>query len=220
MCSEVTFDTKRNNVKPMCFIIAVVMVVSSCLLAAIALASRNPWEIPGSDSFVDCIMRFILIRISSSIFFPLAVGVGFAFFCFRVAIIEFLAPWSIFVPMIPCPLFDFVFLCSLISFPSFAEILLSSLRTCVPSDGLIVAFFAVVIVSILCRFVLVEFRQGFRLLASAALFGYDGLRHVRFSLNSERMCLEPVTARTAIGSLYCSEASRIVNPEYRILEAV
>lgn len=67
----------------------------------------------------------------------------------------------------------------------------------------IIAFFTQVTITVFPRFVFGKFRERFNFFAFITAFCLNCLRHGRFSLNSERLCLEPVSGYIPVsGSFY------------------
>ena len=179
-----TFYTRRNNIQPMLFSIALVVVILFCLVGTVmTLHSIKLRQLPIPNGVIysnSCLVLFWITRIIlfSFSFPPFALGVSFfiSFFC-NFTFLCFLITSRIF------PVYSLAPFCSSIFFFVFG------------ATGL-----ATVLMTVLCASVFVKLRERFELLASATSFLYDFSSHSR--LLNRRFWLGPIAAHTAVGSSY------------------
>jgi hypothetical protein len=243
MSIRVAYKADWNDIKPMGFIVSVMVMIILCLIAA--EAQQETWmNKPSSpNGRMNCASGLelsfatntIALATHSSFFRPSIPGLsGFslsallvagaavlsiqsAFFRFWVTAKKLVTLGRIFVTVIPSPPPYFVFFCSLVSASSFAKVLLALLGLSIFLNALVMADFAPIVISVFRTRIFIELRERFTLLASAALLRYDMLRHNRFSLNGQRLCLGPIgSTLLPVGSPYFIELKRIVKPGYII----
>lgn len=182
-----TFYTDRNNVQPMFFGIAIVVVIILCLCwTVVALQGIGPRQFAISDSVINSIVSFSASRVSSVVFFKISSSIDSTFFAVSITFLT-----------------DTAFLALSITFLNGLAFL-----------GLTIKFlagFTSMVKSIFSTTIFMKFRDRFNLFAFVTSFCYDCFRHSRFSLNVKRFMLEPVEGYApSVGSLYFKERKKNV----------
>lgn len=217
--------TKSNDIKPMLRLVAFIMVVFLCWFSASTLQQIWPRQFALSNSIFHSLSRWVTFGMTSVVMKVRFFMNNFAFFglsiftvspmfglftlfalmitfcdCFALfaLIVIFLCSFTLFALVIPF-LVSFVFFAFLINFQSrltfFAFLILMSV--------LFITAFALILKSIFFFSGFIKLRALFDLFASGTPFCYDLLRHGRFSLCVERLCLEPIAGHIpVVGSLY------------------
>lgn len=185
-----TFYTNRNYIKLMLGRIAVPMVIFLCFFGAImALQGIRMGQFTASDrnhNRLGCFYSFGAILL-----------------------VTFLNKFTIFALSISF-LGDFIFSCFTILTISFIVCQFAFFCLLIFIAISQMTYFASFLVAIVVSGHFVKFIDRFGLFASSAGFGYDLVRHC-FSPNQKSLCLGPVAAHTAVGSLYCISHFRQVN---------
>lgn len=177
-----TFSADRDNIKPMFFSIAfVVMVVMSLISTSTTQGfnTRQNTVSNGCKYLVACFCPFWVIL--------------FVVFSCSLSFLALSVPF----------LKSFIFLCFAVTTHSFAMNLFASFRFSVFLTPLSITYFTLVVVAITISRGFVKLKDWFILLASTAGFCYGCLRHG--FLLTRKSCLGPVTAHTVVGSCYYSQ---------------
>lgn len=212
------FNTHRDNIEPMFWCIAFVMVVFLCSFSTFAFESIWTRQVSTSDSNHYGSFSFSSLRIP---FYPFLSG-GFAFYGLLIPPEAYLARIRLEVLFYPSlavvGLAVFPLRLVFISFSSFALGIFTAAfaMNFFAHFGLLVKFLANRtrgLPSISCPSILPKFRKWFNFLASAALLRYGSFRHNQFPKNW--LCFEPPQGRSLCGFLYsmapftlCQEESR------------
>ena len=210
-----TSKTQRNNIKPMFFGIAKIMMISVCLFFTCAFLCISLWHFARTNSIPHRLMSLKLIGILFSISFPLSMGILYAFFGFGISIISFFAFWCLFIFMI---IFSLVFI---YFWPVLFSVFTTTLtgvfsafwRLCITLCSFVMTFFTTVIQAIRRGFVFIVFIKRFNSFAMRTTFSYDLLSHNQLLKSWFR--LEPLAGTTlAFGSLYYNFAKRYFNHKF------
>ena len=177
-----TFNTNRNNIKPILRGITFVVMVMFCLFWALrAFQSIRAKQIASSNSVINSIYGFDFFRIST---FSASIS-NFILFAIIIVVFSTYSFFCFLVTLLCSPMLFFTFLA------------LSVLLTTSPAKDL---------VSIFLSTVFIELRQRFYLVALRTSFGYDLLRHNCFSI--KQLCSGPVLGYIPTsGSFYYTGAS-------------
>lgn len=169
-----TFNTNRNNIKPMFFGVAFVVVVLFCLFRAImAFQGIGARQLAIPYSIIDSVSSLIAIGI----------------FCLATLCSKFAYKFTSFALIITSVFSLSVF--AMVVFPdgSFVNNL-PFLALAIRFLILFFAYFALVAMFIFFAFIFVKFRNGFNFFAIATSFCYDLLRHSFFL--TKKLCSGPV----------------------------
>lgn len=171
-----TRNTNRNNVKPMLFCIAfVVMVLLRLVVATVAFFGIGSWESFVPNLIINCIFCLATFWETSLVPVSTVFCANSSFSCFGVKLPAILTFVSFFVSLkISKPSFTFV-----VGFLACFTHRLESIRT---------------------GTVFVKFKNRLNLLACGTSFGYDLLRHSFFLI--KKLCLEPVSGYSPASGLF------------------
>ena len=200
-------DTNRNNIKPVLFIVAEIVVVLLCLFATRTSQGFNGLHFIGDNSMIDSIFCFVLFRMSDVISFYN----GFEFVCFSKSCYLSLALFRLGITFLSSShgqpiafgLLVFTFYGpAVFAVPIFSPNCRLQHSAFVSSLVFSAANFTLRIVTVFSCAGFVKARKMFGFLASGTSFCYNRLRHGFCSFNSEKLCLEPLQAQYLCGSLY------------------
>lgn len=185
-----TGNTYRNNIQPMFWFITGMMILLCLFFTIMTLQSIRSRQFACYDSVIDSISSFYRFGMTITIFVGRFLTSNLTFFALSGSLLS-----SFTFSCLPVSFMDSLTLFALLILSSFYEGALFAIRT--KTNWTIKSF--------------VKLRQWFDLLAGATSFCYDLLRHFRFSLNNERICLEPnILPIRMLGSFYNNTEWRIV----------
>lgn len=171
-----TLTTNRNNIKPMFWFIAGMMILLCLFWAVPTLQRVRSRQFTSYDCITNCIFSFNSFGMSN-IKTPSS---GFAFFALSITFLIILLREYKFFALLILPPCNLKFFCLRIYFPTRST----------PTT-----------ISVFCTAIPVKCRKRLDLLAMTTSFNYDYFRH--YFLLYRKFCLESVAAHTAVGSLYC-----------------
>ena len=184
-----TQDTSWNNIKPMLGFVSVpMMILLGGLRAVMAEQKFGRNQFASIDSINYSSSGFNLIWMTSIVTFLSC----FVFWCFSTFFICFaissFALLGLFIMFLIIFIRRFALFCLTTFLSCFAKSRFAFFGFLIFTP----ARFTIDLKPVFTSSVFIKFRQLFELLALRTSFCLNCLRHSRFSLNSERLCLEPV----------------------------
>ncbi len=207
-----TTKTNRNYIEPVLGRIAFVVMVMFSSFTARTLQSIKSRQLTNTNSIINNFTGFNSVRMTNALLFRRSKEFCFTFltfvitfscqFTFLALFIVLVDSFASFALSIMFSLFFTFFALTIFPLCSF-EIFSLLVPLSILCLLLTLTYFADIHMSTAHFGVFIKFRDIFGLLADAASFRYDLLRHGRFSLNVKRLCLEPNSPPVGLsGSLY------------------
>lgn len=214
---NMAFYANRSDIEPMFWLITKIMMIVFGLFSTImATQCVCSWQFTCPNRIIDNIMCFSFQRIFQSHFFEEKftfyglIKASFAYFAFLALIVLLLIIFAFFTLLIT---FNSCFAFYTLTITFCASLTLGTLLIN------FVTRFAPRLQSIFSDSVSVKFRDRLKFFTFGTVLCYDWFRHGLVSL-SERLCSEPVTGHTAIGSHYFNRRYLMVTSLIFILSTI